>query len=450
MIKKILILSCALTVLILMSSILVFAESDFPAGDIFSEEDLFSGDMFVEEIDVVSENAAEELDEQSLGISGNIRTVVSHINYNLEDIWFKMSELDENNIANESLSAQLAANILFDARFKNRIKGFLDLELYYDYNDNSSESETDYFIKELTVDIPYRNKIYIKAGKQVLKWGRSYFWNPTDLINIERKDISDMDKNREGAEGVKVHLPYGVEKNIYLFLDTRDINSAKDIAVSGKYEFLTGNTEMSFSAWTKKDFKPVYGYDISSRISDIDLRGEISLSKGDNYNIMYYDTLKVDKKDDKWISRISAGFTKFFDYGDISDRISVSGELYYNSNGYDKNIYKKIDSITNLQEKQTKKMEYLSKVYQANMNSKYYAAVFTNINEFIDQDVSLNINGIINLIDYSKTISAGVNYQALTDLSFDLNIMKFIGDKNTEATLFGNDYIISMGSNYRF
>lgn len=165
---------------------------------------------------------------------------------------------------------------------------------------------------------------------------------------------------------------------------------------------------------------------------------------------MYYDTLKVDKEDDKWISRISAGFTKFFDYGDISDRISVSGELYYNSNGYDKNIYKKIDSITNLQEKQTKKTEYLSRVYQANMNSKYYAAVFTNINEFIDQDLSLNINGIINLIDYSKTISAGVSYQARTDLSFDFNLMKFLGDKNTEATLFGTDYIISMGSNYRF
>ncbi len=445
MINKRIILSCTIIALLIMTSMLVFAEGDFSGDDLFSEDALFSDDMFVEEKEVVSENAAEELDDQGLGFSGNVSALVSHNNYNLEDSWINMGETD-----NDYFTSRLAANLLFDARFKNRIKGFLDLELHYDYNDRDSDSEADYLIKELTVDIPYRNKIYIKAGKQVLKWGRSYFWNPTDLINIERKDISDMDKSREGTDGVKIHLPYGVEKNIYLFLDIRDINSAEDIAVSGKYEFLTGNTEMSFSAWIKKDMENVYGYDISSRLNDIDLRGEISLSKGDNYDTMNYDTFEVDKEDDKWISRISAGFTKYFDYGDISDRISVSGELYYNSIGYDKNIYQRIDNITDTDMKHSVKKKYIESVYQANMNSKYYAAVFTSINEFIDQDVSLSINGIINLIDDSKTISASVSYQALTNLTFDFNVMKFIGDKNTEATLFGNDYTISIGSNYRF
>ncbi|MFW6287937.1 MAG: hypothetical protein ACOC2J_04215, partial [bacterium] len=359
--------------------------------------------------------------------------------------WIQAGEAD-----NDFYSSNLTANILVDARFKNRIKAFLNSELVYEYNDRDDEGDAEYNTRELFVDIPYNDRVYIKVGKQVLRWGRSYFWNPTDLINIEKKDISDLDKSREGIEGIKVHIPYGVERNIYIFLDLDDVESAEDIALSGKYEMLIANTEISFSTWMKRDMKPVYGFDISGRINDVDLRGEISLSQGDNNYLMDYDTFEFYREDDRWIPRISAGFTKYFDHGDISDRISITGELYYNSNGYDENIFQKIEEITDPALRQGVKYSYLRDVYEPNMNSKYYLAFFSQVNEFLNPDIVLNVNGIMNLVDQSKTLSAGLNYQPQRDWTFNLNLTKFIGDRYTEAVIFGSDYNISFASSYSF
>ena len=48
-----------------------------------------------------------------------------------------------------------------------------------------SDENTEYRLKN-SLSIPTEDKIYFRTGKQVLKWGRSYFWNPTDLINVEK------------------------------------------------------------------------------------------------------------------------------------------------------------------------------------------------------------------------------------------------------------------------
>ncbi|MFP4662599.1 MAG: hypothetical protein ACLFPF_10425 [Halanaerobiales bacterium] len=428
-----------------LSSIFAMAGEDFPDEEVFLEDQLFSEDMFVNEENIVNDDAANELNKQGIGISGELSSLIDYNNSDLQNSWLQLGETDD-----EFYTSYLATNILVDARFRNRIKGFLNYELMYEYNDRDNDGDFDSNIKELFLDVPYNDRIYVKAGKQVLRWGRSYFWNPTDLINIKKKDISDPGKSRDGIEGIKVHVPYGVKQNIYLFFDTDDVKEVEDIAVSGKYELLVGNTEMSFSAWLKSDMEAVYGFDISGRANDIDLRAELSLSRGDNNLLMDYDTFEFYKEDDRWIQRISAGFTKYFDHADISDRISISGEVYYNSNGYDENIYRRIEGIEDAAARQGIKMRYLGDVYQPNMNSKYYIAFFTQVNEFLDSDIALNLNGIINLIDHSKTLSAGIDYQANSDWTYNLNIRKSIGDKYTEAVLFGQDLNISLGSNYNF
>ncbi|MFP4662634.1 MAG: hypothetical protein ACLFPF_10610 [Halanaerobiales bacterium] len=435
--------------LFLVFSNIVFAE-DIDMEDPFSEENLFSEDMFISQDDVISDDVGEELNKTGLGISGELQTVVSYNKVDLEKSW--LLNLDQTD--SDYYTGDLVLDLLFDARFKNRIRALLNLDLYYNYNDYDENSNTDYFVKEVFVDIPYQEKIYIRAGKQTLKWGKSYFWNPTDLVNVERKDISDINKSREGTEGIKIHIPYGAERNLYFFINTNGIDSvdriSQDIALSAKYAFLYGNSEMSFSLWTKKDFQSVYGFDISTGLNDIDIRGEVSLSKGDNNFIMDYDTFEVYQEKDKIVSRASAGFSTFFDHGDISDRISLSGEFYYNSNGYGENIYKKIDEISDPLTRQTVKYTYLGEVYQANRNSKYYAAFFTQYKEFLDPDLTLNFNGLVNLMDFSKTLSLGMNYQPRSNLFFDLNYTKFLGDKNTEAVFLGNDYSLSFATNYRF
>ena len=51
--------------------------------------------------------------------------------------------------------------------------------------------DTTLLIKEVFVDFNLANTVYFRAGKQVLKWGTGYFWNPTDLINIEHRSFTN-------------------------------------------------------------------------------------------------------------------------------------------------------------------------------------------------------------------------------------------------------------------
>lgn len=219
--------------------------------------------------------------------------------------------------------------------------------------------------------------------------------------------------------------------------------------VAGKYEFLIGNTEMSLSVWDNKNYNPVYGFDVSSRIEDVDVRGEISLARGEDYSFLDYNTLKIIDSDKDWIPRISCGFTKFFDHGDITDRISITGEYYYNGSGYEENMFQRIEDISNTQDKIALKGQYLS-FYEPYINSRYYLAFFTAIQKFPVAKTSFNLNTIINLVDKSNVISAGISYNPRTNVYFDININGNFGNKNTEATFSGERFRLALGTKVLF
>src|SRR5690606_24070602 len=100
-----------------------------------------------------------------------------------------------------------------------------------------------------------------------------------------------------------------------------------------------------------------------------------------NSYIMDYDTLEVTKEDGDLIPKASFGFTRYFDHGDINDRISITGEFYYNGAGYEKNIFERIKA------EPYAKQIFLTEVYQPYRNSKYYFSVFSSIRKFLDPDL---------------------------------------------------------------
>ena len=85
-----------------------------------------------------------------------------------------------------------------------------------------------------------------------------------------------------------------------------------------------------------------------------------------------------------------------------------------------------------------KEYMFYNNLYEPNYSSKYYAALFTSINRFLIADMTLNINLIGNLIDYSSILSTGITYMDLNDFSLSLNIYSYLGKKNTEYTLLDN------------
>lgn len=188
---------------------------------------------------------------------------------------------------------EMEANLITAMQFNDYIKGVINLDATFSPSGSSytqnlgSDSQNDLgggddpldvSVNEAFFDTNLGDKVFLKTGKQVLQWGRGFLFNPTDLINRERKNVLDMNANREGTYGIKAHIPFGVKYNIYSFLDFGNDEDFDYFAYALKFEILLDKTELSVSAWNGEDGDPVFGFDFSSRLKTVDIFGELSLS----------------------------------------------------------------------------------------------------------------------------------------------------------------------------
>lgn len=142
------------------SDLLLAQDDPFNEQDLFSEESLFTDDeMIVEDDSLLNSELEKELNKQSLGITGEVRTNTTYINYETGYDWIGMADEDKNLWTNV-----ITGKIYFDLRLKNGIKSFLSLEgSYYpggieeigtveNENNNSDKKYTDLGIKEFFLD----------------------------------------------------------------------------------------------------------------------------------------------------------------------------------------------------------------------------------------------------------------------------------------------------------
>ncbi|MEK6645867.1 MAG: hypothetical protein AABY84_04235 [Candidatus Firestonebacteria bacterium] len=427
--------------LFLMAIICFFTVNILSAQEKIDENALFSNsETVVESADIVNnkEILLQGEEKKSVGISGELTNVAS---YTGTRDW-----LNNGDKKNNVLSTYILGNLLFDARLKKGTKGFSNIESQYD----AQTGKTDFTLKELFLDFNIKNSIYFRTGKQVLQWGRCYLWNPVDLINVEKKIFLQKIGYRDGAYGIKLHIPFGTKFNIYGFFDTGSVLNIDEVGAAGKIEFLLGGTEMAVSAWGKKGFTPVFGYDFSSRISGVDIYGEASASYGDNYDKVKLENgfLIKERRQNEWFPKASFGFGRAIDFADVNDRINITGELYYNSAGYSENIFNDITIYQYMMQSNngswaavnTTKKEFLlmQNLYEANNFSRYYAALFTSFSKFMISDMIFKLNLISNIEQKSFTLTTGVNYEDMNDFSFGFNIYSYLGDLNSEYTFSGN------------
>jgi hypothetical protein len=414
-------------------------------GEEINEDQLFSSpDSIVKKDEsLYKQKPKEEEKEVSLALSGRATGVFS--------VTEKREKIDD---TSSSTSSYIVGNMFLDVRQKMGTKYFVDLEARYN---PSADTKSEFTLKEIFIDFNIKDRVYFRTGKQVLQWGRNYLWNPTDLINIDKNVFLTRIGSREGAYGLKLHIPFGAKYNIYGFIDTSSNKSTNDLGSALKFEFLTGKTEMAFAAWGKGGYYPVYTYDFSTRLLGIDTTGELAISQGDNNRKIRLENgmLSAYREREEWIPKASLGFGKYFDYGDIPDRIFLHLELYYNQNGYTENIFgdsatyafsspiQTIDAagspILKTQGTQNEFLLY-NNLYELNYYSKYYIALFSRYSRFIITDLTLSINMIRNLNDDSSILTAGVSYQNIHNLSMGCEIYGFLGEKDREYTFPNNAY----------
>ncbi len=419
------------------------------ADDPINEDALFGESETVIENKVQDNTLKDEMDKRSAAISGEITSALLY------------SRIDEPVSADrtgvQAVKPYIVGDLFFDARLPGGSKGFGSFELTHDASideNETGEKSTEFSVKEIFVDFNLNRYIYFRTGKQVLSWGQCYLWNPTDMINVENKSFLNKLEAREGTYGVKTHIPFGTAVNIYGFADMNQAQEGEDIAGSGKFEFLLKSTEMALSVWGKKSFHPVYGYDFSSRVLGIDIKGEASYSKGSNTEkVINENGLLITEKADEDIYKASINIGRDFDFGEKTDRINISIEMFYNGDGYKENplddedmyLYDdtefEIDGETVTVPGGDMKTYLLGHgLYEPDYCSEYYAAVFITFREFILSDITFTLNGISNIQQKSYIISSGLSYINLNDFKAGAAFNFYAGDENGEYRLRGVKY----------
>ncbi len=465
-------------------------------GGVPSEEDLFNDENVMVPSEKVEDNAiAATLEKKSLTFTGFLNSRTS-VKYKRSSILRDIKLLDTSNFL-----SYFQSNYELDARLIKGVRGYVNVSAdYYPMGLMKSSVQQNYlnypflgafayyinnninvpvsylgipayFIKqdvlvvekvnaafsinEIFLDVNIAKTVFFRVGKQVLKWGVGYLWTPTDLINIEKKDILDWSQVRQGTYGLKVHIPFGTAANIYSFVDFNKAKNVSDISMANKIEVLVGNTEMALSILLKKKNVPVYGFEFTSRVFELDIHGEASVSYGDNnrrlsvfpwyltgslgfpVDILYYasqfprrTSIMDYRVHGKWIPKASFGFGRGFEVKDIKDRIRLDFEAFYNHAGYSRNVFEKDPYTVSY---------FLShNLYTPNYYGKYYAGAFITIRQIFVEELSAAINCIVNIQDQSSIVSGMLTYSPLYDLYLNLTMSGFIGKQNREYTVFGN------------
>jgi len=248
-----------------------------------------------------------------------------------------------------------------------------------------------------------------------------------------------LNKSKEGTFGLKTHLPFGTVFNFYNFISFYNIQNIDSLALSIKFEMLLLGNELSLSAWVKKHYLPVYAFDLSSKFLGVDFKCEGSFSYGDNKGKIKEEIIilgpskitnySIYKEKEKWLSQVSIGFNKSFEFMDVSDRVNVNLEFFYNQNGYKEYIFDdKFKTMFLIQ----------NNLFIQNYLGVYYASLFISVKKFLLTDMVFNINSINNLSDKSMIISLSFNYNPVINYYLNLNIYSFIGKDNSEYTFSGN------------
>jgi hypothetical protein len=412
-----------------------------------NENEIFSNpDSTIQEKKPVNPDMENFINKKSVGISGEILSVFPYT--------ATRDFVSDNDSSKNTFKPYMFGNIDFDARLPGNYKGFANADLEY----HPDTSKTDAYLRELFADFNFNKVVYFRAGKQVLRWGRCYLWNPTDVINIQKTTFLTRVQSRDGTYGLKMTVPFGTSVNMYGFADMNKTENSSDVGGAYKLEFLLGNTEMAFSAWGKKHYYPVYGYDFSTRILGWDLVGEASCSQGNNYKkvrVVNGNRLETYQEKDKWTPKASIDFGREFDGKDISKRYSCKFEFFYNGAGYSENILQ--DANFYIYDKQitikdsegnkhnlpqgTKALYLLGEdslgnsLYEPNYLSRYYAAIFTSVKRIFIEELTFNLNGIMNITDLSYIASAGLAYQNINDFKAGITINTYLGKKNGEYTI---------------
>ena len=381
------------------------------------EEDFFIDNIMAEAPNLNSESFFSEDIDDNLSISDVAADLLKKSTTFTGDFSFdsKYSNYTNKPANTGDFTSSIESNIYLDVRLNDGMKAFTSVELKK-YN---VDTTVDFLkLNEMFFDFNLENKVYVRLGKQNLAWGRGYFFNPSDLINIGDKTIDDLTGSRTGNYGIKIHVPQGITKNYYAYIKAEDKENVEDLDLALKYEFLFKKTEYSIGAISLgEDNSVVFSLDFASSLGGAQTFGEVAIQDGEKVEF-YQDGINIGLGN-KIVLQGSVGYSKTFDKvgkDEENKSIMLIQEFYYNGAGYSK------------QEKES----YLK--YNPYTDGKFYLANFLTFNKFINKDTTLGLNLLSGFSDSAHQINGSYSYKLNDDLTFGFDLTSYFGTGSNSYT----------------
>ena len=350
---------------------------------------------------------------------------------------------------NAPISAPLQFDGFLDARPNDRIRAFVDARLYYDptrdqYSrstsgasegslqfSSASTAPTSFSSTTLTPNNPQVSldqawlkfdldrTVFATIGKQHVKWGAARFWNPTDFLNVQKRDPLLPYDLRLGNMMAKFELPLEMSHaNLYgvaLFDNPQPASTLAQTGGALRAEKVWGPLEVGVEVVARGNTRPEYGLDASSSVGPFDLYLEAALlnqAPSPQYQVNSaltpgadLSTLVQEVPESGPFAQISTGATHDFAWKE-NRQATVGVEYFYNQAGYSNaNVYPALIFFGQ---------------YQPFYTGRHYAAIYmTAEGPDAENRTSYTLSNLGNLSDRSFISRLDFSWRVLTYLTFE-------------------------------
>lgn len=343
---------------------------------------------------------------------------------------------------------------------------------------------TSWALREMFLDADIGGRVWFRAGKQVLQWGRGILWTPTDLVNVEGRSLVERPGAREGATGLKVQVPFGTGASLVAFAPLRRVDASDSLSLSVRGEFLLGDAELAVSSWFKKDQPHVVGLDGSRRILGLDAQAGVLWLSGDlkPRAVLRDGAWHLERDDERGQVRASGGLGRSFKAGGKPDRVRLDVEGFWQSEGgasealtdrqqrpYADTIWRELDprlreGISSLDlgvefpvprgipVGRGDGLTFLAGhgLFVPNQVASAYLGAMASVRDAFLPDVTLVVQALSNLDDLSGLGTFGVRWESLHGFHVQPIAYLFWGDEHEEFTLDGRGFALELRSGLRF
>ncbi|HEX8436137.1 hypothetical protein, partial [Archangium sp.] len=249
---------------------------------------------------------------------------------------------------NDTYTVPAIVDTYLDARPNERLRAMVTGRLTYDPTQPAlASTNPGVLLDQLWLRFDLGRAVFVTVGKQKVKWGSAQFWNPTDFVSPQQRELLATYDLRVGTDMLKLHMPWESKGANFYVLGLMDRGGPEDkplrVGGAARAEVVLGGAEFSFTGVARQGQRPKVGLDVSTPLGPLDLYVEAAVRRGVDKPLF---RLKSDvpaeaplaerieeTSPEGWLPAVSGGLS--WERG-INDRytVHVGVEYFYDATGY--------------------------------------------------------------------------------------------------------------------